>query len=81
MKIFAHDGMVINLETISSVEKRVHYDSVMKKQYYLQFEFIGKNSFISTSYFYEESIIDEWLEEIAETMRKVLDKSVILCYN
>ena len=26
-------------------------------------------------------IIDEWLEEIAETMRKVLDKSVILCYN
>ena len=80
MKIFAHDGMVINLETISSVEKRFNYDSVMKKQYYLRFEFIGKNS-ISTSYFYEESIIDEWLEEIAETMRKVLDKSVISCYN
>ena len=69
MKIFAHDGMVINLESISSVEKRSSYDSVMKKQYYLRFEFIGKD-FICTSYLYDESIIDEWLEEIAETMRK-----------
>lgn len=69
MKIFAHDGMVINLESISSVEKRFTYNEVMKKQYYLRFEFIGNNT-IYTSYFYEESIIDEWLEEIAETMRK-----------
>lgn len=69
MKIFAHDGMVINLETIASVEKHYTYNSVMKKVYYLRFEFIGKNP-ISTSYFYNESIIDEWLEEITETMRK-----------
>ena len=69
MKIFAHDGMVINLETISSVEKRYTYNSVMKKQYYLCFEFIGKNA-ICTSYLYDESIVDEWLNEITETMRK-----------
>lgn len=69
MKIFAHDGMVINLETISSVEKRFSYDSIMKKQYYLRFEFIGKNA-ICTSHLYDESVINEWLEEITETMRK-----------
>lgn len=69
MKIFAHDGMVINLETISSVEKRYTYNSVMKKQYYLCFEFIGKNA-ICTSHLYDESIVDEWLNEITETMRK-----------
>lgn len=69
MKIFAHDEMVINLESISKVEKRFNYDSVMKKQYYLRFEFIGNNS-VSTSHLYSESIIDEWLEEIVETMRK-----------
>ena len=71
MKIFAHDGMIINLETVASIEKSYHFDPM--KRYYLIFKFIGKNEpldAIRTSSFSDENIIDGWLKEISETMTK-----------
>jgi hypothetical protein len=71
MKIFAHDGMIINLETVASIEKSYHFDPM--KRYYLIFRFIGKNEpldAIRTSSFSDEKIIDGWLAEISETMTK-----------
>lgn len=75
MKIFAHDGMIINLETVTSIEKHFNYASApdFRKQYFLMFKFIGKNDpmdAIRTSSFFDESIIDGWLKEISETMSK-----------
>ncbi len=71
MKIFAHDGMIINLETVTSIVKNYHFDPM--KRYFLTFNFIGKNEpldAIRTSSFSDESIIDGWLKEISETMSK-----------
>lgn len=71
MKIFDHDGKIINLETVSSIEK--HQDPFChSEKFYLSFKFIGKNDrldTIKTSSFSEE-IIDKWLGEISITMRK-----------
>lgn len=74
MKIFAHDGMIINLETVTSIVKSYHfYPTYLVKRYFLKFTFIGKKEpldTIRTSSFSDESIIDGWLKEISEIMSK-----------